>query len=113
MNESNTGVGPDGEVARVCANCGSVLLGEHCYRCGQPVKGLVRHFSSILGDFFDSVFDSVFELDGRIWRTLPPLLLRPGFLRGCLQNSQLVSRRISRRASVSHTQVSATADRRS
>lgn len=60
----------------LCGNCGAELLGEHCYRCGQPVKGLVRHFSSIIGDFFDSVF----ELDGRIWRTLPPLLFRPGFL---------------------------------
>lgn len=62
--------------ARFCGNCGAQLLGDHCYRCGQPVKGLVRHFSTIIGDFFDSVF----EIDGRIWRTLPPLLLRPGLL---------------------------------
>lgn len=61
---------------KFCGNCGAKLLGDHCYRCGQPTKGLVRHFSSIVGDFFDSVF----ELDGRIWRTIPPLLFRPGFL---------------------------------
>ncbi len=60
----------------VCGNCGTELLGPHCYHCGQPIKGLVRHFSSIVGDFLDSVF----ELDGRIWTTLPPLLLRPGHL---------------------------------
>ena len=23
-----------------CANCGTPLLGEHCYACGQPVKGM-------------------------------------------------------------------------
>jgi hypothetical protein len=62
--------------ARRCQNCGEPLLGEHCYSCGQPTKGLVRHFSSIVGDFMDSVF----EFDSRILRTLGPLLLRPGYL---------------------------------
>jgi hypothetical protein len=62
--------------ARRCQNCGEPLLGEHCYACGQPTQGLVRHFSSIVGDFMDSVF----ELDSRILRTLGPLLLRPGHL---------------------------------
>jgi len=61
---------------RRCQNCGEVLLGEHCYACGQPTKGLVRHFSSIIGDFMDSVF----ELDSRILRTLGPLLYKPGYL---------------------------------
>ena len=59
-----------------CANCGTPLLGEHCYACGQPVKGLVRHFSSLVGD----VLDSVFEWDSRTPRTLWPLLARPGYL---------------------------------
>ena len=59
-----------------CQNCGAVLLGEHCYACGQPVKGLVRHFSSILGDFFDTVLN----IDSRVFRTLGPLLLKPGYL---------------------------------
>jgi hypothetical protein len=62
--------------ARRCQNCGEALLGEHCYACGQPTKGLVRHFSSIIGDFMDSVF----ELDSRILRTLGPLLFKPGYL---------------------------------
>lgn len=59
-----------------CPNCGTPLLGEHCYACGQPTKGLVRHFSSIVGDFFDSVFD----YDARTPRTLWPLLFKPGAL---------------------------------
>lgn len=61
---------------RRCQNCGVPLLGEHCYACGQPTKGLVRHFTSIVGDFMDSVF----ELDSRILRTLGPLLFKPGYL---------------------------------
>ncbi|WP_165967333.1 DUF3667 domain-containing protein [Luteimonas aestuarii] len=59
-----------------CPNCGTPLLGDHCYACGQPTKGLVRHFSSIVGDFFDSVFD----YDARTPRTLWPLLFKPGTL---------------------------------
>ena len=59
-----------------CGNCGTPLLGPHCHACGQPVKGLVRHFTSIVGDFFDSVFD----LDSRTPRTLWPLFTRPGYL---------------------------------
>jgi len=62
--------------ARRCENCGAELHGEHCYACGQPTKGLVRHFSSIVGDFADTVFN----VDGRIFRTLGPLLFKPGFL---------------------------------
>lgn len=61
---------------RACQNCGAPLLGDHCYACGQPVKGLVRHFSSILGDFFDSVLN----IDSRVFRTLGPLLFKPGKL---------------------------------
>jgi hypothetical protein len=59
-----------------CQNCGSPLLGEHCYACGQPVKGLVRHFTSIVGDFLDSVFN----IDARVFRTLWPLFAKPGYL---------------------------------
>lgn len=59
-----------------CENCGSPLYGEHCYVCGQPTRGLVRHFSTIIGDAADSLFD----IDSRLMRTLPALLLKPGFL---------------------------------
>ncbi|MBS0194028.1 MAG: DUF3667 domain-containing protein [Proteobacteria bacterium] len=64
---------PTGEY---CGNCGAALFGEHCYRCGQPDHGLVRHFSSILGDLADTVL----QIDTRLTRTLTPLLLRPGYL---------------------------------
>ncbi len=65
-----------GQPRGACQNCGTPLLGEHCYACGQPVKGLVRHFSSLVGDFLDSVFD----WDGRLPRTVWPLFVRPGHL---------------------------------
>ena len=61
---------------RQCENCGTVLLGEHCHACGQPIKGLVRRFSSVFGDFLDTVFN----IDSRVLRTIGPLLTRPGFL---------------------------------
>ncbi|MGN6113705.1 MAG: DUF3667 domain-containing protein [Luteimonas sp.] len=65
-----------GPPARACANCGTPLLGPHCYRCGQPVDGLVRHFGSIMGDFLDTVLN----IDARVFRTLWPLLSKPAYL---------------------------------
>ncbi len=67
---------PGKPTGRRCENCGAPLYGDHCYSCGQPTKGLIRQFSSILGDFFDTVFD----IDSRVLRTVGPLLLRPGYL---------------------------------
>jgi Protein of unknown function (DUF3667) len=61
---------------RACENCKTELLGETCYHCGQPVKGLVRQFSSIMGDFLDTVLN----IDTRVFRTLGPLIYKPGFL---------------------------------
>ncbi|WP_445359365.1 DUF3667 domain-containing protein [Microbulbifer sp. ANSA005] len=59
-----------------CANCCTQLLGPHCYACGQPVKGIVRHFSSVIGDFLDTLL----AFDSRTWKTIPALFFRPGFL---------------------------------
>jgi hypothetical protein len=72
--------------ARACANCGTPLLGPHCYRCGQPVDGLVRHFGSIMGDFLDTVLN----IDARVFRTLWPLLSKPGYL----SNEYFAGRRV-------------------
>ncbi|GAB2893295.1 DUF3667 domain-containing protein [Microbulbifer echini] len=75
MSVSET-AGVNGAHEAHCANCKTTLLGPHCYVCGQPIKGMVRHFSNVIGDLFDTLL----ALDSRIWRTLPSLLLRPGFL---------------------------------
>ncbi len=59
-----------------CLNCGALLRGPYCHACGQPVKGMIRHFRSVIGD----ALDTVFEYDARIWRTLLPLYFIPGRL---------------------------------
>ena len=69
-----------------CANCGAELLGQTCYACGQPVKGMVRHLASIMAD----VGDTILNIDSRIFRTLWPLLMKPAFL----TNEYLAGRRV-------------------
>ncbi len=68
--------GPEPGTLGVCGNCNTPLLGPHCHACGQPVKGLVRRFSSIIGDALDTVFD----FDARIVRTIGPLFVKPGYI---------------------------------
>ena len=70
----------------LCANCGSELFGPHCYACGQPVKGMIRQLSSIVADMADTVLN----IDSRIFRTLWPLMVKPGFL----TNEYLAGRRV-------------------
>lgn len=52
------------------------MHGPFCYACGQPEKGMVRHLASVLAD----VGDTIFNVDSRIFRSIPPLYFRPGFL---------------------------------
>ncbi|HXA38929.1 MAG TPA: DUF3667 domain-containing protein [Phenylobacterium sp.] len=59
-----------------CANCGTPLEGAYCHACGQDSdthKRSIRHLA------FEAV-EGLFELDGRLWRTLPALFFRPGGL---------------------------------
>jgi len=64
------------ESGEECPNCGAATWGEFCFACGQPKKGLIRRFGSILGDFLDTVF----SIDNRLLRTLGPLYFWPGHL---------------------------------
>jgi hypothetical protein len=64
------------ESGETCPNCGAATWGEFCFACGQPRKGLIRRFTSIMGDFLDTVF----SIDNRLLRTIGPLYLRPGHL---------------------------------
>ena len=59
-----------------CLNCGEVLSGQYCSYCGQRAK--VRVIS--LWELIRDLVGDLFELDSRIWRTLIPLLFRPGHL---------------------------------
>ncbi|HSS08111.1 MAG TPA: DUF3667 domain-containing protein [Rhodanobacteraceae bacterium] len=59
-----------------CANCGAPMHGPYCYACGQPEKGLIRQLASVMSD----VLDTVFNIDSRVFRSMFPLYLRPGYL---------------------------------
>lgn len=57
-----------------CLNCGAPLAGEFCHECGQSGHSIRRPFWSLLGESLETFF----SIDGRIARTLPDLVLRPG-----------------------------------
>jgi hypothetical protein len=57
-----------------CQNCGAALAGEFCHQCGQSAQSLRRPFWALISEGLETFF----AVDGRIARTLPALLLRPG-----------------------------------
>lgn len=59
-----------------CANCGTVLEGPWCYACGQSAEDFHRSIWRLLGE----VVEGLLHLDGRLWRTMPDLMFRPGRL---------------------------------
>jgi Protein of unknown function (DUF3667) len=67
----------DGIVTR-CASCSEPLSGPYCANCGERVVDAdsltVRHFVT------RTLPQELFDLDGKMWRTLRHLILQPGFL---------------------------------
>ncbi|WP_458071045.1 DUF3667 domain-containing protein [Rhodanobacter sp. BL-MT-08] len=61
---------------RHCANCGTPMQGEFCYRCGQSIHSAIKPIHGMLED----TIDIIFNVDHRVIHTIPPLLLKPGFL---------------------------------
>ncbi len=59
-----------------CLNCGAALAGQYCGRCGQRATSRLISIFELLRD----AFGDLFELDSRLWRTVVPLLIRPGQL---------------------------------
>ena len=59
-----------------CRNCDAPLSGEYCSQCGQREGRGDLRFSDLLGELVGDFF----AWDSRIWRTLLPLIFRPGFL---------------------------------
>lgn len=59
-----------------CSNCGTVLDGPYCSRCGQKAVNLHLPFSQ----FISEAIDDALSLDTRLVRTLHPLLFRPGLV---------------------------------
>lgn len=62
--------------ARNCLNCGSNLRGQYCGQCGQRSRNRLISLWELVSD----AFGDLFELDSRLWRTLVPLVIRPGQL---------------------------------
>jgi hypothetical protein len=59
-----------------CLNCGTTLGGQYCGNCGQRSRSRLISIWELLRD----AFGDLLELDSRVWRTLIPLITRPGKL---------------------------------
>jgi hypothetical protein len=59
-----------------CPNCRTALAGPWCYACGQRGEKYDRSIWRLALEAAEGLTD----LDGRIWKTLPRLIARPGKL---------------------------------
>lgn len=59
-----------------CLNCGTRLGGQYCRKCGQRSRNRLISIWQLLQE----AFGDLLELDSRLWRTVLPLLIRPGQL---------------------------------
>ena len=59
-----------------CLNCGTRLRGQYCGHCGQRSRNRLISIWQLLQE----AFGDLLELDSRLWRTVVPLLTRPGQL---------------------------------
>ncbi|MXP10264.1 DUF3667 domain-containing protein [Pseudoblastomonas halimionae] len=59
----------------VCLNCGTPLQGPHCHNCGQKV-----HLHRTIGAFMHDLLHGALHFEGKMWSTLPKLILKPGEL---------------------------------
>ncbi|MFN3857793.1 MAG: DUF3667 domain-containing protein [Caulobacter sp.] len=58
-----------------CQNCGTRIVGHFCHECGQKA-----HLHNRLRHLVEEFIEGIAHFDGRLWRTLPILLLNPGRL---------------------------------
>lgn len=59
-----------------CGNCRAPLQGPYCHQCGQPVRSPVRELWGLTREGLTELL----AVDGKFFRSLIPLLLRPGEL---------------------------------
>lgn len=69
------GASAHGGAHGACLNCGTALIGEHCHQCGQAA-----HLHRSIGAIWHDLLHGVAHFEGRMWETLPLLVLRPGEL---------------------------------
>jgi hypothetical protein len=76
MVEPHAGEHPaHGAHGTLCLNCGTRLSGDFCHACGQGA-----HVHSSLTSIGHDILHGAFHFEGKIWRTLPMLVTRPGAL---------------------------------
>jgi len=68
-----------------CLNCGTPLRGSYCVTCGQPARTRTLTIWQLLREFLEEAFD----LDSKAWRSLIPLMFKPGLI----TNDYLAGRR--------------------
>ncbi len=74
--ESRAGeAGGDAHGHGLCLNCGTALIGDYCHACGQT-----GHVHRSLASIGHDLLHGAFHFEGKIWRTLPMLVLHPGAL---------------------------------
>lgn len=59
-----------------CPNCKASLHGQFCFACGQDQKSIDRHFSSLVSE----ALEDIFQPNSRTFRTLLAVCFKPGFL---------------------------------
>jgi hypothetical protein len=67
---------PPGAAVRTCANCHALLNGQYCAVCGQRDRTRMISLWELIADFAGEFVN----FDSRFWRTIFPLLFRPGRL---------------------------------
>jgi hypothetical protein len=67
--------GGDADGHGLCLNCGTALVGEFCHACGQN-----GHVHKTLMSIGHDLLHGVFHFEGKVWRTLPMLVIHPGQL---------------------------------
>ena len=74
--EPKAGEAADGHTQEAnCLNCGTLLSGPYCHQCGQHA-----HVHRTLEAFFHDFAHGVLHFEGKIFRTLPLLVWKPGEL---------------------------------
>ncbi|WP_321397644.1 DUF3667 domain-containing protein [Emcibacter sp.] len=61
---------------RSCENCNSRLYGKYCASCGQKDVNFLRPVWMLMED----ALGDLFSFDSRFYRTLHPLMFRPGYI---------------------------------
>ncbi|MGH6781369.1 MAG: DUF3667 domain-containing protein, partial [Sphingomonadaceae bacterium] len=69
--------GGDGHNAHggICLNCGTALTSAYCHACGQS-----GHIHRSIGAIWHDLAHGVLHFEGKIWKTLPLLIFKPGEL---------------------------------